>query len=303
MGDAGEGWASHAEIWYRGVRVPADEPARARGRRLPDRAGAARARAASITACAGSASASACSTRCAGASRAARSTTTRRSATRQIAQAWIAEARAEIDARAADGAARGVDDREQGLRGGARSGVADQVLRRRRDAAARRPRDPAARRARHHRATPCSRTTTSTSAARASTTAPTRSTRWSSRSGSSQRYRVTVEIDAPKRRPRRRGARRRARSTAYLERELGAHGAGHGRAVPRRPLEPDVPRPPRRSRVRAAPAAVRQQGEDARTTWAARSRVLSKLAPVYDARAAGRSRTATTPRCSARRSI
>ena len=23
MGDAGEGWASHAEIWYRGVRVPA----------------------------------------------------------------------------------------------------------------------------------------------------------------------------------------------------------------------------------------------------------------------------------------
>ena len=22
MGDAGSGWASHAEIWYRGVRVP-----------------------------------------------------------------------------------------------------------------------------------------------------------------------------------------------------------------------------------------------------------------------------------------
>ena len=46
---------------------------------------------------------------------AARSTTTRRSATRQIVQAWIAEARAEIDARAPDGAARRVDDREQGL--------------------------------------------------------------------------------------------------------------------------------------------------------------------------------------------
>ena len=35
---------SHAEIWYRDVRVPVDEPARPRGRRLPDRAGAARPR-------------------------------------------------------------------------------------------------------------------------------------------------------------------------------------------------------------------------------------------------------------------
>ena len=72
--------------------------------------------------------------------------------------------------------------------------------------------------------------------------------------------------------PRRARSSTSRRSRAYLERELGAHGADRRRAVPRRPLEPDLPRAPRRARVRAAPAAVRQQGQDARTTWAARSR-------------------------------
>ena len=92
--------------------------------------------------------------------------------------------------------------------------------------------------------------------------------------------RVTVARGRRRADPRGRGARRRA-LVGVPRAQLGAR-RGQRRAVPRRPLEPDLPGAPRRSRVRAAPAAVRQQGEVARTTWAASSPCCRKLAPVYD---------------------
>jgi acyl-CoA dehydrogenase len=97
MGDAGSGWASHSEIWYRGARVPVDHRLGAEGAGFviaQDRLGPGR-----IHHC----------MRWIGICERVFDTTcrhvTRRKidddktlATRQIAQAWIAEARAEIDA-------------------------------------------------------------------------------------------------------------------------------------------------------------------------------------------------------------
>ena len=111
MGDAGEGWASHAEIWYRNVRVPVDNRLGAEGAGFliaQERLGPGR-----IHHC----------MRWIGICERVFDTMcrhiTRRKiddektlATRQIAQAWVAEARAEIDAVAPDGAPRRVDDRE-----------------------------------------------------------------------------------------------------------------------------------------------------------------------------------------------
>ena len=97
MGDAGEGWASHAEIWYRGVRVPVTNRLGDEGAGFliaQDRLGPGR-----IHHC----------MRWIGICERVFDTLcrhiTRRKidddktlATRQIAQAWVAEARAEIDA-------------------------------------------------------------------------------------------------------------------------------------------------------------------------------------------------------------
>ena len=97
MGDAGGGWASHAEIWYRGVRVPVDHRLGAEGAGFliaQERLGPGR-----IHHC----------MRWIGICERVFDQTCRHVsrrkidedktlATRQIAQAWIAEARAEVDA-------------------------------------------------------------------------------------------------------------------------------------------------------------------------------------------------------------
>jgi alkylation response protein AidB-like acyl-CoA dehydrogenase len=97
MGDAGEGWASHSEIWYRNVRVPADNLLGAEGAGFliaQERLGPGR-----IHHC----------MRWIGICERVFDTMCRHIshrkidadktlATRQIAQAWVAEARAEIDA-------------------------------------------------------------------------------------------------------------------------------------------------------------------------------------------------------------
>jgi acyl-CoA dehydrogenase len=97
MGDAGSGWASHAEIWYRGVRVPAESRLGAEGAGFmiaQERLGPGRIhhcmrwigiceRVFDVT--------------CRHISR-RKIDADKTLATRQLAQAWIAEARAEVDA-------------------------------------------------------------------------------------------------------------------------------------------------------------------------------------------------------------
>ena len=97
MGDAGEGWASHAEIWYRGVRVPVDNRLGPEGAGFliaQERLGPGRIHHCMrwIGICE-----RVFDTTCAHVSR-RKIDTDKTLASRQIAQAWIAEARAEIDA-------------------------------------------------------------------------------------------------------------------------------------------------------------------------------------------------------------
>ena len=208
-----------------------------------------------------------------------------RSATQQIVQAWIAESRAEIDAARLMvlHAAWTIDD--DGLHGGARA--------RSRSSSSTSPTccsacSTARSRCTARSASPttrCSPAGIATSAARASTTAPTRSTRWSSRKRILQRYGsggVTRRADRsrPQAGARRRGARRRAR-WRRTSRELGAARRDRGRAVPGRPLEPDLPRAARRARAGAAPAAVRREGEDGARHGARVPRSCRSCAPVY----------------------
>ena len=101
---------------------------------------------------------------------------------KQTVQNWIADSAAEIQAcrLLTMDAARKIDERL----GGARRGLADQVLRRP-DAARRdRPRDPGARRARPHRRDAACGDVRDGPRRRGSTTARTRCTGWSSRGGS-----------------------------------------------------------------------------------------------------------------------
>ena len=97
MGDAGEGWASHAEIWYRGVRVPQDNRLGAEGAGFliaQERLGPGRIHHCMrwIGICE-----RVFDTTCAHVAR-RKIDSDKTLASRQIAQAWIAEARAEIDA-------------------------------------------------------------------------------------------------------------------------------------------------------------------------------------------------------------
>ncbi|HUJ58847.1 MAG TPA: acyl-CoA dehydrogenase family protein [Kofleriaceae bacterium] len=97
MGDAGSGWASHAEIWYRNVRVPVDNRLGAEGAGFliaQERLGPGRIHHCMrwIGICE-----RVFDTTCAHVAR-RKIDSDKTLASRQIAQAWIAEARAEIDA-------------------------------------------------------------------------------------------------------------------------------------------------------------------------------------------------------------
>jgi alkylation response protein AidB-like acyl-CoA dehydrogenase len=97
MGDAGDGWASHAEIWYRGVRVPIENRLGPEGGGFliaQERLGPGRIHHCMrwIGICE-----RVFDTTCAHVAR-RKIDADKTLATRQIAQAWIAEARAEIDA-------------------------------------------------------------------------------------------------------------------------------------------------------------------------------------------------------------
>ena len=132
MGDAGDGWASHAEIWYRNVHVPIANRLGPEGAGFliaQERLGPGR-----IHHC----------MRWIGICERVFDTMCRHITHRKIDErqdARDAPDRAGVGRRGArrdrcvapDGAARRVDDREEGLPGRARSGVRDQVLRRRRD--------------------------------------------------------------------------------------------------------------------------------------------------------------------------
>ena len=231
-----------------------------------------------------------------------------RSATRQIVQAWIAESRAEIDAARLLVLRTAWTIDRAGRRGGARRDLADQVPRRRRAAAGARPRDPGARRARHHRRHAARLLVRATSAARASTTAPTRSTRSSSPGASSsatawRRRRRARMSGAPTRRARAvragRGARRRGSSRAWLRAQLAGSSTGarsSHRAVPGRPLEPDLPRALRRRASWCC--AARRSARKVKTAhdMGREFRVLSRLSRGLSAGAAAARSTATTRR-------
>jgi acyl-CoA dehydrogenase len=97
MGDPGDGWASHAEIWYRGVRVPVDNRLGPEGAGFliaQERLGPGRIHHCMrwIGVCE-----RVFDTMCAHVAR-RKIDGDKTLATRQLAQAWVAEARAEIDA-------------------------------------------------------------------------------------------------------------------------------------------------------------------------------------------------------------
>ena len=278
------------------------------GAGFADRAGAARARGASTTACAGSASASARSTlMCA------------RAATRELAPGkplGDAADRAGLDRReprrdrrrAPDGAAtpRGRSTPTGVTRRASEISLIKFYVAERAAAGAR-PRDPGARRARHDRRHAARAAGIATSArariydgpdevhkmvvAQAHPRAATAC------ASVSERRRRSI---APQAGARGRGARPRAPGAACAARSAGT-ARRRGRAVPARPLEPDLPRragerelvlrrPPFGAKVKTA----HDMGREYRILVAAARRSIR--------RRRSRSRTARTRRCSARRS-
>ena len=147
MGHAGKGWSTHCEVRYTNVRVPVDEHARRRGRRLPDRAEAPRPRAHPPR----DALARPDAARLRADVRVlARARDVGRAARRQADGAELDRRQLRRDPGVPlDDARRGAQDRRR--RRGARRGLRDQVLCRARAERRDRPRGPGARRARPHR--------------------------------------------------------------------------------------------------------------------------------------------------------
>ncbi len=307
MGDAGEGWASHAEIRYSGVRVPIGQPLGGEGAGFviaQERLGPGRIHHCMrwIGICERAFDTDVRARRAS-----ARSTTARRSRTRQIVQAWIAEAapRSTPPRLMVLHAAWTIDHegsrRARATRSRSSSSTSPTCCSEVLDRAiqvhgALGITDDTAARA----------SATRTSAAPASTTVPTRSTRWSSPAASSRATGSSSDgdgVDAPT--PGRCGPARSSTGLAL---------AAYPRARCRRPRGAAVEQFPgghsnltylvhhRRSRVRAAPAAVRQQGE-------VRARHGPRGHGALAARAGLRARRARSPYCddaatsSARRSI
>ena len=276
MGHLGHGWATHCETLFTDVPRPGREHARRAGRRLPDRAEAprpgpdpprdalARPDAARVRA---------------DVLLRARAQGVRRSARRQADGA-------ELDRRVgggdpgvpADDAAGGAPARRG--RRGARRGVADQVLRGARAQRRDRPRDPGARRPRRHRRHAARRDVPHGARARASTTAPTRCTRWSSHAGSSARSRTGAS-----------GASRSSRGRARPARaaRAAARGAALGGSAGRAGLPLVSAR--REREPRRVPRLVRVGARALASVRAGRRRRSARLDLVHErARARPRAR-------------